>query len=210
MKADGSKEFGLIEFTDGVKGKLNEISAREDADTTIVTDPFTNTDEGKAIQITKDSTVKDKKNTYKVSLLWEKNVPLSDEELQELQKLDSLESMFKDSYKRSDYTKALKGLEIFDNKNGFGIFEHDDFLDICEEIDKYYPENEEEVKSETDKDTKEEVKEEKSEEVKEDEKNEEVGKKVENEGPFKEDEKENGKEKPKSRIEVLKEKHQGK
>ena len=57
------------------------------------------------------------------------------------------EKLYNKSFTRSDLKKQLEGLQNFDAKNEYKVFEHDDFINLIEEIDAYYPE--EEVRDET-------------------------------------------------------------
>jgi hypothetical protein len=139
MKIDGTKEFGKLEFPNSVREQLNTLSATEDADQSITVDPFTHPDNGKAILIKYDPNNTDAKKKYATSLLWQNNWALTDEELEEFDKVEKLENLFKNCFKRSDFEKQMKGLEIFDAKNKFNIFSFDAFLDIVEKIDAYFP-----------------------------------------------------------------------
>lgn len=166
----GAKEFGRIELTGGVKNKLNELAAKfESAEDASGSEPFTDCDEGIAVIITYDPDAKDKtgnkdfKKFYTVDL--EETVgkfktervptPLTDIDLEAFLAQESLEKIYKNSYKRSDFTKALMGLEIFDKKNGYSAFQHDEWADVVAEIDAYYPEdnNDEEATKAFDKKT---------------------------------------------------------
>lgn len=165
----GEKEFGLLEIPNGVREDLNDLSITEDSDEAIVVDPFTDPTSGKAIMIKYNPDAKKNSDYYKVSLLWQKDAPLEEEELVEFLELDSLESKFHKIYTRVHFNKAIESLQIVDKD--FGIFEEPDFIEIVEEIKAYYPdedadESEEEVQS-TLEETSEEVFEEESEESEE-------------------------------------------
>jgi len=147
--SDGSAEYGRLEMTNGTKEKLNVIAATEDEDEAIMTDPFTHPDDGKMIRINYDPDVEGAK-MYTASLLYKTDAPLTDEELKDFEKATSLEDIYVNSFKREHFELQLSGLEIFDNEHGFGAFTHDDWLDICDEIDKYYPENEDDQDEEGD------------------------------------------------------------
>lgn len=140
------KEFGFLDISSSVKDKLNDLAITEDNDEPISVDPFTDPDDGKAIIITYNPSAKtlsgadDYKNYYKVTLEWKGNYALTDEELEKWLKLESLESLYKNAYKRSDFERALRGLQLFDEKHKYGIFDHDEWILIVSEIDAYYPE----------------------------------------------------------------------
>lgn len=153
IKIDGSKEFGIIEVPSSVQDGMNTISAREESEAAVNLDPFTNPESGRTISVFYNKEEKDNKKKYKVTLLWEKEVPLTDDELENFEKQKSLEELYKNSYKRSDFKKAVDGLELIDAQYKFGIFQHDSFLEILEEVDKYYPEEVEGESEETEEGT---------------------------------------------------------
>jgi len=140
IKIDGSKEFGRIEITYSVKEQHNVISNNGDASAAIVMDPFTDPDKGKAVCLKYDKGNSDAKKIYSTTLLWQNDYTLTDDELATFMECDSLEKLYTNSFKRSDFEKQLAGLQLFDAKNGYNTFTHDSFLDIVEEIDSYYPE----------------------------------------------------------------------
>lgn len=146
QKIEGNaKTLGRLELPGLVKDKMNELAITEDqSDDVIQTDPFTDPDTGKAILITYDKSQKEPVKKYATNLEWRGNYALSDAELEELMEADSLEKIYKNSYKRKDFERALNGLRIFDEENGYNAFAHDEWLDICELIDKMYPEEDEE------------------------------------------------------------------
>jgi hypothetical protein len=140
-----SRTLGRLELPGLVKDKMNELAITEDqSDDVIQTDPFTHPDTGKAILITYDRSQKDPSKKYSCNLEWRGDYSLSDNELEELMNADSLEDIYKDSYKRSDFEKALNGLRIFDEESGYNAFADDHWLDICENLDSMYPEDEDE------------------------------------------------------------------
>lgn len=57
-----------------------------------------------------------------------------DKVLEDLEKLPSLQSIYVNSYTKSDFDKALEGLKRFDEANGYRIFAQDDFLDMVEKL----------------------------------------------------------------------------
>lgn len=137
-----SSSYGLLQITNGVKEKLNEIAITEDPDEVIETDPFTDPDNGKAIIITKNKDAEDPKDYYKVTLEFRGDYSLSDDELEWLLENESLESMYVGSYTRRDFELQLEGLEIYDNKHEFGLFSDPAWIDIVEEIEAMVPEAE--------------------------------------------------------------------
>lgn len=136
---DGSSTFGRLEINKSVKDALNILSNRESENGAIVMDPFTHPDSGKAIQVKWDKNEPDNKKKYTTTLLWENNWPLSDEELIKFEEsYDKLEDIYTNCYKRTDFAKQLAGLELLDAEHKYNLFTHDAWLDIVEEISKYY------------------------------------------------------------------------
>jgi hypothetical protein len=157
--------FGRVKFTPGTKNKLEGLASTERSDEPIVLDPFTDQEDGIAIIVTYDPDAKDKngkkdfKNFYSVELEQKQidkfrfeyvPTPLTDKEVDEFLKQDSLESMYKKCYKLKDFNLALSGLEIIDEKCKFGVLRDPRFLEIVEEIKGYYPEDDEEEEEEGD------------------------------------------------------------
>jgi len=146
---DGSSDHGYIDVSNGVKEQMNTIAAREDEDGPVIVDAFSDPDTGKPIQIKYNKDSEDKSKTYKVTLLYEKESILSDEELEEWEEMVPIEDKVGNQvFKTSDFQLQLQGLEIFDNEHDLGIFQHDEFLDIVEEINGYFPDNEEDESEE--------------------------------------------------------------
>lgn len=142
----GEKEFGLLNITNGVREELTNLSITEDSEEAIVVDPFTHPETGKEIMILYNPDAKKAQDYYKVTLLWQKDSPLTEEELNEFLKVDSLESMFYGVYTRKHFERAVAGLQIIDKD--FGAFEDPDFIEIVREIDAYYPEDDEDADAE--------------------------------------------------------------
>jgi len=220
---DGTAEYGRFEFTIGTKNQLNAIAATEDEDEAITTDPFTHPDDGKMVKLVYDPEKKGG-DKYAATIMYKTDAPLSDEELQDFEndKIRSLEELYVNSFQRSDFGKQLTGLEIFDNENGYEAFTHDDWLDIVEEIDKYYPEDDEE--EDQDEDSGEDNEEDEDSTEQEDETSEDKNEdedEDEEEPPFEDDKEEeekpkedkktsskkNTSKKGKSRMELMKEKY---
>lgn len=147
-----SGKLARLELWKADKDKMEDLNISEDANEVIETDCFSDPNDGVSLLITRQ---KDKDGKWENVLnkrefnpkkykTWDEFMAserLTDEQLMELDKAPSLKEIYK-SYKRSDFELALKGLQIFDEKNKFGVFEHDEFISIIEEIDAYYPEDE--------------------------------------------------------------------
>lgn len=158
-KDDKKIGFGRVKFTPGTKNKMEGLVAIEKSDQPIVLDPFTDQDDGIAIILDYNPDAKNKagkkdyKNFYNVELEQRKidkfrfeyvPTPLTDKEIEDFLKVETLESMYKNCYKLRDFNLALSGLEIIDNKCKFGVLKDPRFLEIVEEIKSYYPEDDEE------------------------------------------------------------------
>ena len=153
-----NKQYGRLQLTDGVKKQLDSLCLREGkSGAPIVVDLFSDPDSGKPFQWNSNPNAEDAKARNKVNILFEEDFPLSDEELEMLESWDSLESLYTNSYKRSDFEKQVKGLQRFDKDNKLNIFDSPAFQSILElakaEVEEKIPEegdnsNEEEEQEE--------------------------------------------------------------
>lgn len=143
------KIYGRIQITDGVNKQLDTLSTRADEEgRPIVVDLYSHPDTGKKIQWTSDPQNADAKSKNKISVIFEEDAPLTDEELEMLESMPSLESLYKDSYTRKDFQKQLEGLQLFDKENKLGIFDSNAFQSKIEmvrkEIEEKLPEDNDE------------------------------------------------------------------
>lgn len=138
------KIFGRLELKVSMKKQMNVLCASEDVDEPIETDPFTDPDTGLPIEVVKDTTL-DANEMYKLKLRQDfhkegkekgkvKFYPLSDEDLLAFEKVESLHSQFKNCFVREDFDAQVSGLEYFDKKYKFGLFQDEDFIDVVEEL----------------------------------------------------------------------------
>ncbi len=138
----GKPVFGRLELPHSAKEKMNDlIIVAEDSDEPIETDPFTDLDTGRAIIVTYDKD-EDPKDKYKVAIDYlaaPDKYKITDEQGEFWSQQDTLKSMFTNCYTVKDFQKALDGVQIFDKQNEIGLFEMDSWLDVCEEIAAYYP-----------------------------------------------------------------------
>jgi hypothetical protein len=150
LKIEGNtKTLGRLELPGMVKDTMNTLAITEDQSNDVIqTDPFSDPDLGKAIIIVYNKAEKDPSKKYTATLEWRGDYTLTDQELEDLIAADSLETIYQNCYKRKDFEKALNGLRIFDEENGYHAFAHDEWLDICTVIDAYYPEDAEEDEDE--------------------------------------------------------------
>lgn len=149
-------KFGRVELPTAVKNKLNEIAAsQDDEEGAIIVDPFTGIDDGRKVFISYHADEKDPGKKYSAGIDLHKTTPLTDEEFEDFCERQPLQEIYHLAYKRKDFMMAIEGLKTFDEESnkalralgfneGYQVFSFDEFLDVCEEIDAYYPEEEEE------------------------------------------------------------------
>ena len=114
------KVFGMLDLTPGTKDKLIKLAAIEAADEPIATDPYTDLDNGVCVIIKMDKKAKPADYyTLRLDEVKEKlarrlvPTPLSDNDLEHWLKFPSLESLFVNSYKRSDFEKSNKRIKKY-------------------------------------------------------------------------------------------------
>ena len=166
--------LGMVQLYSAWVRDMDKLSAELEIEGDIIEiDPFSNVDEGYPLIIMKDKG-KDDKWKYVISMGapsraksetyddFFARTALTDGQLSELSKERSLYDKYVDSYKLSDFEMSLDGLKMFDEKNEFGIFEDDEFLDKCEKIQEILEADK--VRRESEAEKKEEEEEEDSEE----------------------------------------------
>lgn len=156
--------FGRFSITPGTKNKLEKLVPTEANNEAITIEPFTDEEDGIAVILTYDPNAKDKKgnkdakNFYNVELEQKKEgkfdiklvpTPLSEKEMEDFLKQETLQSMYKNSYRLRDFNIALAGLQIIDKECKFDVLKDSGFLEIVEEIRNYYPEDDETTEGET-------------------------------------------------------------
>lgn len=130
---DKKKIYGRLQLTDGVKKQMDTLCLREgEAGKPMVVDLFSNPDTGKMIQWASDPNNEDMKKRNQITMIFERDAILEDEELEMLEEWDSLESLYTNSYTHSDFEKQLKGLQLYDSKNDLNVFESTSFQSIIE------------------------------------------------------------------------------
>ena len=151
MYAFKDSKLARVEITKTDRDSVDKLNITEAADEPIITDIFSDPDEGLSLIINHRKNDKGKwENIFskrefnpKKFKTWADFIAsekMTDEQLEEFSKQTSLKELYCMSFKRSDFKKQLEGLQNFDEKNKYNVFQHDDFLAIVEEIDKYYPE----------------------------------------------------------------------
>ncbi|MBK5194271.1 MAG: hypothetical protein JJE07_13930 [Flavobacteriaceae bacterium] len=144
---------------------MDKITAaiEEEEESILDYDPFSDVDEGYPLVVKKE---KNDKGKYEYTLdklnpkkrqTWEEFCEenrVTEAQLNELLSKESLTELYVDCYYDTDFDMAVNGLQLFDKKEKFGIFENDEFLDELEEIQKICPVREKEEKEETKKEEK--------------------------------------------------------
>jgi hypothetical protein len=159
-----SATFGPIEIGPAVKDRLNAIAASSDsANNPLATDPFTDLDNGRAVKVFYNKSASKPQDYYKAELdnvltptviagqtyNLPRTFPITDEQLEAFNKVTPLAKRFKNCFTRRDFELQFEGLSFFDKKHGINLFQNSAFIDVCEQIDAYYPEIEEEAEKET-------------------------------------------------------------
>lgn len=85
-----------------------------------------------------------------MSMSWDQffdKYAVSDKTLEDLEKFPSLKELYVNSYSKKDFQYALDGLKRFDEKNNYGIFADEEYLDLVEKmsdlVDKKFATDEE-------------------------------------------------------------------
>lgn len=150
-----NKQYGRLQLTDGVKKQLDSLCLRQgDSGIPMVIDSFSDPDKGKPFQWSSNPNAEDAKARNKVNILFEEELPLTDEELEMLENWDALESVYQNSYTKSDFKKQVEGLQRFDKNNKLNIFDSPSFQSILEsakaEVEEKLQDKESKVKDEED------------------------------------------------------------
>lgn len=153
--------LGRLELFQSVKDELEKLNVDEKSGDIISTDIWSGPDDGIQFVLThrKDDKGKwsdtiqkrqfspsDPRDRNKIAQEWEEfsqSQMIPDDVLEHWSKMEPLSSQFKNAYKRSDFERAVEALQKFDREHSYHTFENDEFLDIVQEIDGYYPEDEE-------------------------------------------------------------------
>jgi len=146
----GVSTFGKLPIGKAVKIRLNDLIARESSDEPLgseSTNPFTDPDDGRLFDVTYNKDAKKAMDYYKSEIDSSFNketkqinlAPLTDKQLDDFMEFDSLHDQYVDCYTSADFDTAMEGLKNLDEANDFGVFAHEAFLDICEELSRAYP-----------------------------------------------------------------------
>lgn len=154
------ENLGRLELWKRDKEELERLNILEAADEPIVTDKFSDPNSGLKFIITKGRDSKGvmftkidrdhfvvKGNKYSPHLYeeWLKSQIVPDNVLEKFSEMEPLSKQFKNTYKKSDFERAVEALEMFDTKHGYGTFEDQDWLSIVKEISGYYVDQVEQV-----------------------------------------------------------------
>lgn len=158
--------LGRLEVYSSDKDKIEELNIDENSSEPIMTDNFSDPEDGVelVIQLAKndknkyertfkkrEASIKGKRGKELTDAIeqFQESQRVPDDVLESLLEMTSLAKMFKGAYKRSDFERALEALQYFDEQNNYNSFQNDEFLDIVEEIDGYYSESDPDENSST-------------------------------------------------------------
>jgi len=150
-------KLGRLELYDKWVKEMDKIAAKveEEEDEPLGLDPFSNPDEGYPLTIDKKKALD---NNGKETNKWEYDIDrvmpkkrqswddfcekhkVTDEQLKELSGKESLKDLYVNVYTKRDFELALNGLQLFDQKYKYGIFENDEFVKELKEIEAVVPE----------------------------------------------------------------------
>ena len=147
----GDKKLGRLELYDKWIKEMDKITAKieEEEDQPLDRDPFSNPDEGYPLIVEKNKNDKGKfeflidRLTPKKRQSWDdfcEEHRVTDEQLKELSEKESLKDLYVNVYTKRDFELALNGLQLFDQKYKYGIFENDEFVKELKEIEAVVPE----------------------------------------------------------------------
>lgn len=145
------KDLYRVILKGSMRKEMLKMSASEDGDEGITTDPFTDPDDGFVVKIVRDSKKAKEANDpslyYDVSFYTKNYIPvkfpLPDSFVDKMEEIPSLASQFENKYTTKEFDKALEGLTRFDEEYGYNVFSQDAWLDICEKVASQYPDEEE-------------------------------------------------------------------
>lgn len=149
---DSEGEIGRLQLRMNWMKEIQKISANMSEDDTLSLDVFSGVDDGYPLIITGEKDEKNNKTTYSVSAMqlkrgedwdsfFEKHA-VKDEDLEKLAELPTLDELYINSYSKKDFNLALDGLKRFDEENGYGVFDDDEFLDEIEQMAELIPDEE--------------------------------------------------------------------
>jgi hypothetical protein len=157
-------KIGKLELYPGWMKKIEELNIDEDGTEEAEVDRFSDPDTGVTLIINKKKKEKGEGMEYILSKRefnprkfkdWSEFIAserITDKQLSEFLEMEPLEKLYGPNvYRRKDFLMALDGLQRFDEKYKYGVFQDPDFIAELKEIDSYYPEEEEETEEKQDK-----------------------------------------------------------
>lgn len=126
----------IWEYKKTVRDLMRSLACDEDGDSIIEDDPFTDPNDGLIVRVkyNKQPDSNRSEKFYEVSLgKTPKKRPLTDEELEEFDKMTPLSELF-NGYSIDDFEDALKALQVFDEEEGIEAFDLPEWLDVVEEV----------------------------------------------------------------------------
>lgn len=148
-------KLGRLELYSTWMKKVEELNIDEDTNEEAAVDRFSDPETGVHLLINKKKKEKGEGWDYVLSKrefsptkykTWDefiKNERVTDQQLEELLKLKSLEELYGSNvYKRSDFLLAIDGLQRFDEKHNYGIFQKEEFISKIKEFENLFPEEE--------------------------------------------------------------------
>lgn len=143
---NGSKpEFGLFKFKQSVYNRLQSlVSSMQDDDEPLQFDPFTDKEQGRRVILDYKKS-RGPMGMYELELEVTKTTPLTDAELAEFEKQQSLQQRFL-RYTRRELDRSIESLSYFDSKYEINMFETPEFQSIINEWYDILPQEEEENK----------------------------------------------------------------
>ena len=158
------KQFGDFEFKKSIHERITNIASIESAEDPMGTDPFTDPDDGRGIKILYNPDAEKATEYYTTEIdntqvpipgtkyKGTRTLPLTDAQLEAWSKLTPLAKRFKGSFGLKDLKLQIAGLEMFDKKTGYLIFNSDEFRAIMEAQSELFPEIDEESTEENNDD----------------------------------------------------------
>jgi len=157
------QNIGRLELYQSDKDELEKLNVDEKSGEIISTDIWSGPDDGIQFVLTRkkndkgrwENTIQKRQftpeNKKDIAAEYERFVQsqiIPDEVLEHWSKMEPLTTQFKNAYKRTDYERAVEALQKFDTEHSFHTFDNDEFLQILQEIDGYYADEEENTQEE--------------------------------------------------------------
>lgn len=144
-------EFGRINLRKTIVDRMNELTIDEESDEPISVDPFSDPENGYNLIIVYSPDEDDRNKRYRVNR-GSKPKPLTDEQLEQLDAVIPLIDMFRNQYHKETFDKVIAGLKMFDDENGYGVFDMEDFIEFAEQVREELPNPPDDSKADEDED----------------------------------------------------------